>query len=150
MTTKLLVTDDLWAAIAPLLPPEPEKPKGGRPRCDDRAALGGILYVLRTGIGWERLPYEAFGCSGMTCWRRLRDWQQAGVWDDLHRVLLERLAAADGIDWSRAAIDSASYRAKGGPSRRRRGSVRTRRIAVARAPSAMWSSTGAARRSAWR
>ena len=70
-----LVPDDLWEAIEPLLPKEPPKPKGGRPRVPDRAALGGIIFVLRTGCPWRLLPKE-LGCgSGTTCWRRLRDWQ---------------------------------------------------------------------------
>src|SRR3712207_9478596 len=82
-----LGSDELWALVAPLLLPERPKPKGGRPRVPDRAALAGILFVLRTGIPWEMLP-RAMGCgSGMTCWRRLRDWQEAGVWDRLHQVL---------------------------------------------------------------
>lgn len=73
------MTDDFWAAIEPLLPPEPPKHKGGRPCCDVRAVLAGIIFVLRSGIPWEMLPGE-LGCSGMICWRRLRDWQEAGVW----------------------------------------------------------------------
>src|SRR5918994_7067766 len=114
MSTSSLVPDVLWEAIAPLLPPEPPKPKGGRPRVPDRAALGGILFVLRTGVGWESLPRE-LGCgSGMTCWRRLRDWHAAGVWEALHRALLDRLGAGGKIDWSRAALDSASVPAKRG------------------------------------
>ena len=112
---KELLPDALWARIAPLLPPEPPKPKGGRPRVSDRAALTGILFVLKTGIPWEYLPAE-MGCgSGMTCWRRLRDWYQAGVWRRLHQVLLEELAQADRIDWDRAALDSAAVPAPGGP-----------------------------------
>src|SRR3712207_5304490 len=111
---KELLPDALWARIAPLLPPEPPKPKGGRPRVSDRAALTGILFVLKTGIPWEYLPAE-MGCgSGMTCWRRLRDWCQAGVWRRLHQVLLEELAQADRIDWDRAALDSAAVPAPGG------------------------------------
>ncbi len=86
--SKLLVGDGLWTFIAPLLPPEPPKPKGGRPRIADRAALTGILFVLKSGIPWEMLPQE-LGCgSGMTCWRRLRDWQCAGVWRQFHKALL--------------------------------------------------------------
>ena len=108
MAPRELVSDDLWATIAPLLPEEPAKPRGGRPRCSDRDALRGIVFVLRSGIPWEMLPREAFGCSGMTCWRRVRDWQRAGVWGQLHRVLLERLHQAGELDWSRASIDSAS------------------------------------------
>ena len=67
---KPLVSDEFWALVAPLLPPEPPKPKGGRPRLSDRAALTGIIFVLKSGIAWELLPQE-LGCgSGMTCWRR--------------------------------------------------------------------------------
>lgn len=140
---KPFVTDELWAALAPLLPPEPPKPRGGRPRCDDRVALAGIVFVLRSGIPWEMLPRE-MGCSGMTCWRRLRDWQKAGVWAGLHRVLLERLSDAGQLDWSRASLDSAAVAAKKGALR----PARTRRIAARRAQSAMLWSTGGARPSA--
>jgi len=77
---KPLVTDELWEVIEPMLPPEPDKSKGGRPRVEERAALTGILFVLKSGIPWEMLPQE-MGCgSGMTCWRRLQEWQAAGVW----------------------------------------------------------------------
>lgn len=108
---KVLVSDEFWEQIEPLLPPEPPRPKGGRPRIADRQVLTGVLFVLKTGIPWEDLPQE-MGCgSGMTCWRRLRDWQQAGVWDGLHRLVLEQLQEADRIDWSRAVVDSASVRA---------------------------------------
>jgi len=139
---KPLVPDDLWSAIEPLLPRERPKPKGGRPRLPDRAALTGILFVLRSGLPWEMLPAEMDCGSGMSCWRRLRDWQEAGVWAALHRALLERLQAAGQIDWRRAALDSASIAAKRGA----RKSGRTRRIAARRAPSAMSSRTPAARR----
>ena len=115
---KVLVSDELWEVIEPLLPPEPPKPKGGRPRVPDRAALTGILFVLRSGIPWEMLPQE-MGCGcGMTCWRRLREWQEAGVWEKLHRVLLDRLREADQIDWSRAVVDSSSVRAPLGGHKR--------------------------------
>ena len=112
--SKPLVSDDLWAIVAPLLPVEPPKPRGGRPRVPDRACLTGIIFVLKTGIPWEYLPVEMGGGSGVTCWRRLRDWQQAGVWDRLHQELLDRLGEADRIDWSRACVDSASIPAKRG------------------------------------
>ena len=109
---KLLVPDDLWAVIAPLLPPERPKPKGGRPPIPDRAALTGILFVLKTGLPWEYLPVEMRCGSGMSCWRRLHEWQKAGVWAALHRALLERLQGAGQLDWRRAALDSASVPAK--------------------------------------
>lgn len=106
-----LVTDELWELIQPLAPPEPPRRKGGRPRIPDRLVLNGVLFVLKTGIAWEDLPQELGWGSGMTCWRRLRDWQEAGVWDAIHRVLLERLQAAGRVDWDRAVLDSASVRA---------------------------------------
>src|SRR5215212_10080357 len=110
---KPLVSNELWDTIGPLLPPKPAQPQGGRPFVPDRACLTGIVFVLKTGIPWEYLPHE-LGCgSGMTCWRRLRDWQEAGVWYALHRVLLDRLGEADRIDWSRVSIDSTTIPAKG-------------------------------------
>jgi transposase len=78
--------------------------------------LFGILFVLHTGIAWEFLPQELGVGSGMTCWRRLRDWHAAGVWDRLHQALLAELHAGGQLDWSRAVIDSSHVRAlKGGP-----------------------------------
>ena len=114
MTANVLVSDDLWQAIWPLLPPELPKPKGGRPRVPDRATLAGIIYVLKTGIPWGMLPKEMGYGSGVTCWRRLRDWQRAGVWRKLHRALLDELGKVGLIDWSRASLDSASIPAKRG------------------------------------
>ena len=141
--SKPLLTDELWNVIAPLLPTERPKPKGGRPRLSDRAALTGIIFVLRTGIPWEMLPQE-LGCgSGMTCWRRLRDWQAAGVWQRSHHALLDRLGDRDRIDWSRASLDAASVPAKRGAPP----ADRIRRIAANRARSAMLWSTAAASRS---
>jgi transposase len=130
---KELVTDELWEVVEPLLPEEPPKPKGGRPRIDDRAALTGILFVLKSGIPWEMLPQEMGCASGMTCWRRLKEWQEAGVWEELHRKLLDRLGKADRIEWDRASLDSASVPAPGGAKR----PDRIRRIRANRARSAM-------------
>src|SRR5262249_40304631 len=142
-----LISDTLWEIIAPLLPPERPKPKGGRLRTiTDRAALTGIVFVLRSGIPWELLRQE-LGCgSGMTCWRRLRDWQQAGVWRRLHRMLLQRLQAAGHIDWTRASLDSASVPAPGGANR----PARTRQIAGswARTATAWWTAKVCMRREA--
>jgi len=135
---KPLLPDELWDIVDPLLPPAPPKPKGGRPRVPDRACLTGILFVLRSGIPWELLPQE-LGCgSGVTCWRRLRDWQRDGVWDRLHRALLDRLGEADKIDWRRASVDAASVPAKRGAKRW----DRTRPIAARRGPSATSPPTG--------
>ncbi len=117
--TQPLVTDDLWQTIEPLLPrPRARRRdrhrRGGRPHADDRRVLAGIVFVLKTGIPWEYLPREMNCGCGMTCWRRLRDWNAAGVWRELHQVLLDKLNAADKIDWSRAIVDSASIRAMHG------------------------------------
>src|SRR4029453_15492579 len=126
---KPLVSDELWALVAPLLPPEPSKPKGGRPRVPDRAALTGIIFVLKTGLPWEMLPPEMGFGSGIPCWRRLRDWQEAGVWEKLHQLLLDKLGDAGKIDWTRASVDSASVPAKKGALQ----SARIRRIRENRA-----------------
>lgn len=110
---KVLIADELWEVIEPLLPTEPPKPKGGRPRIPDRAALTGIVFVLKTGLQWELLPQE-LGCgSGMTCWRGMRDWQKAGVWKKLHKLLLDNLNEEGQIGWSRASLDSQTVSARG-------------------------------------
>jgi transposase len=126
-----LVTDELWAEVQPLLPRYKPSPKGGAPRTtNDRACLEGILYVLRGGIAWSLLPAGEYP-SYATCWRRLRDWTAAGVWDALHQRLLQRLEDAAAIDWSRGVIDSAVVRAvKGGPT-----PARTRPTAASRGSS---------------
>src|SRR5580765_2828486 len=104
---QLLVSDELWEIVEPLIPKVPRRHRyPGRKLIDDRRVLSGILFVSWTGIGWEHLPQE-MGCgSGMTCWRRLHEWQQAGVWQRLHEVLLAKLHEADRIDWSRAVVGS--------------------------------------------
>ena len=130
---KPILDDELWKLIEPLLPSPKRRRRRypGRKPIEHRAALTGILFVLRTGIPWEYLPQE-MGCgSGMTCWRRLRDWQKAGAWEKIHRLLLNRLQEADKIDWSRAVVDSASVRAVFGG----RKPAPTLRTAVRTAPS---------------
>jgi len=113
-TANTLVPEQLWQAIQPLLP-TPARRYGGRPRVDDRAALAGIIYQLRTGVPWRLLPTRQLGCgSPVTCWRRLRNWQRAGVWRQLHHLLLEEFSREGRLDWSRASLDSTSVRAKRG------------------------------------
>jgi transposase len=108
---KPLLKEELWSRIESLFPVKESNPKGGRPRIPDRAVLTGILFVLRTGCPWEYLPQE-LGCgSGMTCWRRLRDWHAAGLWEQIWRLLLDELGLADEIDWDKAIFDSCSVRA---------------------------------------
>jgi transposase len=106
-----LVPDALWELIEFLLPPPAPKPRGGRPCLSDRKCFSGINCVLRSGIPWRMLP-KTLGCgSEMTCWRRLHDWQQAGIWDRMHFVLLSWLSRSGEIDWSCAVADSCSVRA---------------------------------------
>jgi transposase len=140
---KLLVTDDLWALVEPLLPEHPPSPKGGHPRVDDRVCLTGILFVLKTGLPWEDFPQE-MGCCGMTLWNRLDEWRAAGVWDALHRLLLDQLRGADAVDFSRVVVDSSHVRAVHGG--KKRGPARWTAGNAGR--STTWWSTPAARR--WR
>ncbi|EPD55319.1 hypothetical protein HMPREF1211_02788 [Streptomyces sp. HGB0020] len=96
----------------------------------DRLCLQGILYVLCNDIAWQLLPPELGFGSGQTCWRRLERWQQAGVFDQLHRILLAELNAAGQLDWSRACVDGSHVRAKRGvPTPVRRRSTGARRAA---------------------
>jgi transposase len=132
---KPILNDELWELIEPLLPaPKPRRFRHpGRKPIGHREALTGILFVLMSGIPWEMLPQE-LGCGcGMSCWRRLRDWTAAGVWQKVHALLLDRLREADKIDWSRGVIDSASVRAVFGGT----APGRTPRIAANRAASIM-------------
>jgi transposase len=97
-----LVTDEIWAALEPMLPNEGTGSKGGRPRLPNREALAGILYVLRADVSWMRLPAEV-GCgAGVTCWRRLCEWQRFGVWERVEQELRQRLSWANEVDWERA------------------------------------------------
>jgi len=114
------VSDELWELVEPLLPKRKRSRPGGRRRHPDRLTLSGILFVLHTGIAWRHLPAELGFGSGVTCWRRLDEWQRAGVWERLHELLLERLRAAGQIEWGRAVVDSSHVQAKKGGARRAR------------------------------
>ena len=140
---KPLVSDALWAVVEPLLPPV--KPPGtrGHPPVPNRVALTGIVFVLKTGIPWEYFPQE-LGCCGMTLHNRLTAWQRAGVWDRLHRILLQHLADAGKIDWSRASADASRVPAKRGA----RAPAPTRSTGASRGRITTWSRSAAARR--WR
>ena len=119
--SKPLLEDRLWRMIEPILPkPRPRRRRHpGRKPLDDRTALRGILFVLKTGIAWEDFPCE-MGCCGMTLLNRLRQWQRAGVWDELHRLMLAELRAGGRINLSRVIVDSASVRATHGGKKRGR------------------------------
>ena len=141
---KPLVSDELWSIVEPLLPKPGPKKKDGRPRMPDRACLTGIVFVLKTGITWNQLPTSLVGCSGVTCWRRLRDWTETGVWPALHEQLLAQLHARGELDLDSAAVDSSHVRAlKGGTT-----SARLRSTGDVQAPRTLCSATPAASR--WR
>ncbi|MGI9254333.1 MAG: PAS domain S-box protein, partial [Thermomicrobiales bacterium] len=98
----ICLTSDLWEEVSALLPPHPDRPKGGRPRVDDRAVICGILYTLWTGAAWADIPQTPGAPSSVTCWRRLRQWQEAGIWDAIHTLLVDRVGGADRAAWDRA------------------------------------------------
>ena len=125
------VPDTLWERIGPLLPAERPKPRGGRPRNDNRQIMAGILYRLRTGCQWKALPKEYFG-SGSTCHERFQEWAEAGIFGEVFQLCLRYYDALRGIDWQWCSLDSASVKApKGGTSR-----VPTRRIGRKKASNA--------------
>ncbi len=102
-----LISDELWALVEPLIPPRRPAVHGrtGRLRTSDRDVLEGIAFVLSTGIGWAKLPTELGYGSGWTCWRRMHEWADAGVFERLHRSVLDRLGESGRLDWSRASLD---------------------------------------------
>jgi len=106
-----LLPDDLWNEVEPLLPAHPAQPKGGRPPVDDRRCLRALIFILRSGMAYSLLPAEVFGVSGVTVWRRLRDWTRAGVWPELYRRILNRLGKLGAVDLSKAVVDSQAARA---------------------------------------
>ena len=109
-----LVPDKVWAVVRPLIPPRRQSRKGGRPWCDDRMALAGIIFVLRTGIPWQMLPKGMGFPSGVTCWRRLVEWQGLGTWDAMWQAALSTLNKADRIAMERVAVDGSAVPAKKG------------------------------------
>ena len=115
------VPDLLWEEIEPLIPrPQRRYRYPGRKRFEERACLEGILYVLRHGMPWKELPRLQGFPSGKTCWRRLDEWERAGVWRLVMERLQARLADADGIDWKRAIVDASLVAAKKGAPKRAR------------------------------
>jgi transposase len=136
--------DGLWQRIEPLLPKKQRRFRyAGRKPLDDRKVLQGILFVLHTGIAWRHLPLELGFGSGSTCYRRMVAWQQAGVWERPHTLLLAELRAAGELEWSRAVADSSHVQAKKGAPRR----GRVRLIEPGAAPSTTFWSTPPASRS---
>lgn len=97
------LNDRLWERVRPLLPPPIPRPKGGRPRADDRACFEGVVFVLRNGVRWRDLP-DRFP-SPATVWRRHAEWSAEGVWERVWRAVLDELAEAGLLDTSELYLD---------------------------------------------
>jgi transposase len=110
--TKRVLTDAHWQHIAPLLPEHPRSPKGGRPWCDDRECLEGILWLLRNGGRWCDIPIDL--PSPSTCWRRLHAWANAGILQEIHTFLIQELDDLGKIDLDELLADATFIRAKKG------------------------------------
>lgn len=110
------ISDELWKRIRPLIPPEPPKPEGGRPREDDRTCMEAILYVLRTGIQWKALPHSMGAAS--TVHDRFQEWREAGVFERLWVNALELYDEEVGLDWKWQAMDGAMTKAPLGGEKR--------------------------------
>ena len=106
------INDDRWKKLEPLLPKPKASRKGGRPASDNREVLEGILWILRTGARWQDLPDRYPSAS--TCWRRLRLWEEQGVWLDVWRQFLALLDEVQMLDWQEAFIDGSFAPAKRG------------------------------------
>lgn len=127
MSTKLL-PDELWNEIEQLFPEYKPSPDGGRRPKEARLVLTAVLFVLKTGIGWKDLPTEAFGVSYKTCTRRIDEWTNRGIWQQIHELFLAKLRGADLLNWSRVLVDCSLVKAPLGGEN----AGRTRRIVAAR------------------
>jgi len=133
---KPLLTEPQWQRIQPLLPQPKRRPKGrrrGRPRKDNRVVLEGILWVLKTGARWRDVPSD-LGVSGSVCWKRLRQWDQQGVWLRIWRTFLSELDRQRRLDWQESFLDGSFAPAK-------KGATESAKPSVARAQSGWWWST---------
>ena len=109
MSAAKRLSDRQWQVIEPLLPRPSHM---GRPRADDRRTLDAILFVLRSGCRWDDLPRELG--SPTTAWRRLKTWEEAGVWESIWRAVLASLEAQDKLEWAQAFLDGSFVPAKKG------------------------------------
>jgi transposase len=107
-----LVSDEFWSRVEPVIPVVERRHRyPGRKRVGDRACLEAIMYVLKTGCQWAMVPAQVTGCSGKTAWRRMDQWDKAGVWDRLHNRLLAELNKQGSVDWTTGVVDGSSQRA---------------------------------------
>jgi transposase len=130
--SKPLLSDAQWQKLAPLLPKLKAR-RRGRPLKDNRVVLAGILWVLKTGARWRDVPSD-LGVSGSVCWKRLRRWDQQGVWLRIWRVFLSELDRQGRLDWQESFLDGSFAPAK-------KGATESAKPSVARAQSGWWWST---------
>jgi putative transposase len=107
--------DEVWERVNSAIPPEPPKPRGGRPRMDDRTALDAIFYVMRTGCQWNALP-RSLGASS-TVHDRYQEWVEQGVFLRMWELGLQTYAQEVGIEWDWMSIDGAMVKAPLGGKR---------------------------------
>jgi transposase len=129
------LTDEQWNLISDLFPDKRVGPKGGRPSVKSRPCVEGILWILRTGARWRDLP-KRFPSSA-TCWRRLKEWTEAGIWDTAWGRLLRKLDRRGAINHGETIADGTFSSAKKGVN----ASARPNAV---RAPRPWCSSTGMA------
>jgi len=127
-----LLSDLQWEKIEPLLP-KLKRRRRGRPPKDNRLVLEGILWVLKTGARWCDVPSD-IGVSGSVCWKRLRRWDQQGVWLRIWRTFLSELDQCDRLDWRESFLDGSFAPAK-------KGATASAKPSAARAQSGWWWST---------
>jgi transposase len=127
-----LLTEAQWKKIAPLLPKSPKHRHGGRPWIENRRVLEGILWILRSGARWQDLPEKYPHPS--TCWRRLRDWEEQGVWLKIWRAFLSELNERRQLEWSESFLDGSFAPAK-------KGAQKSEKPSGARGRSGWWWST---------
>lgn len=115
MTAAWVLTDKQWEKLSEFIPPHHPSKLGGRPRASDRKVLQGIIWILRTGAQWCALPRDKkLFASKSTCWRRLSEWTEYGVFGEIFKAFLAELNSEDRIDWEESFIDGTFASAKKG------------------------------------
>ena len=109
---EVFLTDEQWTRIQLLIPQRPRSARGGRPPADDRRWFEGILWVLKTGARWKDLPAEF--PSPSTCWRRMNEWAESGVLEEIWASLLDQLDDQQVLDWDELFVDGTFSPAKKG------------------------------------
>ncbi len=112
MEPEFELTDDQWNLISDLFADPPPSPEGGRPRASSRACFEAIVWVLRSGARWKDLP--KYFPSHPTCWRRLKQWSEAGVFQKAWSRLVNKLDNRGEVDRDESFADGTFCSAKKG------------------------------------